>query len=451
MGTAGLHAERPGEAAPAVSFTGTGAGSATLTVSFRGSGSLTNYACATSVGITAWGVDIVPKASYSGHAISPLFDGTAGKKWVVATFPEPQQAGVAWDVRLVGKESGTARLKYQRGTAPEEEIQWSGAQHNLCFENGLLNASVRLNDGPGVAPSMTFSSGVITVSGVQQGDRIIVEEEAGCRDEVAVVKNFSWNDLQRLGVGNLRMHPDFDSLLPEITTAIIETVVFCLNTSPSRSQKLQLAWDVFHDSGVWTNLYHDFHNGHPNMLTQDIPSSRSIGGFPWDCDHFHLALETYCLPASIAGQADLLRNAGDAVSGESFQATQAATCQCLVTLLNSTCSNSNDPFLLFHTYERPSAFHPTYMSPSATAHLLPGDPSRNVRRSFLNAQTPVLTYPGSEDNANEWRKSAGASPEEVWEIPFFVTKKGEIALVSTQGLMMAFVGMISDALALEEE
>jgi len=50
-----------------------GPGSATLTVSFRGSGALTNYACETSVDITAWNFRIVPDYDRDGVIGTPDF------------------------------------------------------------------------------------------------------------------------------------------------------------------------------------------------------------------------------------------------------------------------------------------------------------------------------------------------------------------------------------------
>ena len=418
---------------------------ATLTLSFQGTGAAAGFECETQVEIKAWGVDIVSTGEYPGHAISPLFDGTTGKKWVVATFPEPRQASVAWNVRLVGKRSGTALLKYQRGTEPEEEIQWSGPSAELCFEDGLLSASIRLNDGPGTAPSLALSSGVVTISGVQQGDRIIVEETSGARDEIAVVKNFGWNDLQRLGVGNLRIHTDFDALFPEIKNAIIETVLFCLDVSPLRDQKHQLTNDVFQSTGMYAVSYTNFQSDHPGLLLLDIPSTRSIGIFPLDCDHFHLGLEAADIPPTLAGKKTDLMNAVSSALTGGYPNFRTVTAGLLTDLMNSAHADPlHISFLVFHTYEHNSAFPLAYLSPDATAYLLPGDPIRNVRWSFITNASPLLTYPGQEHDAT-WTNS-NDPPVDLCQIQLFVTRKGEIVLLGGDGYGFVADGQVSDAL-----
>jgi len=423
-------------------------GTATVTFSFEGTNNAAGFKHADALNITTAGVHISMKNDYSYLPFSPVFNGTTGKKWVVATFPEPQQTNIVWDVRLAGKTLGTARLLYQRGAGAETEIPWgNGGPHTLQFTNGWLNASVRLNDGSESVPTMTLASGVVTVSGVQQGDKIIAEETgSNFRDEIAVVKNFSWNDLQRLGPGNLTMHPDFNGLLPEIKDAIIGTILFCLDTSPGRVQKMQFERDHFYDSGSWGISHTDFRSNHPNLLTLEIPSARSVGFYPHDLDHFHIALETYPLPPSILVQTNALGEAWETVDKQPFPIMHAALRQHFVDLLNSAYGfPNNTPFLLFHTYEARETFSPAYMASGATAYLLPGDPVRNIRWTFVDPQfCPELTYPGNEMDASAWQGKS-SSPQQVWQIGFFVDRKGRVVLVP-QGGTRTSKGMQSDAL-----
>jgi len=421
---------------------------ATLAYTFQGTGISSNHTYSASLTITVVGVHITMKNDYSYLPVRPVFDGTLGKKWVVATFPEPQQTNIVWDVQLLGQQSGTARLLYQRGTGAEAEIPWgNGGPHTLQFTDGWLNASVRLYDGPEPSPTMTLASGVVTISGVQQGDKIIVEETGlSLRDEIAVVKNFSWNDLQRLGSNNLTMHPDFNDLLPEIKDAIIGTILFCMDTSPTRQQKVQFDKDYFYDSGSWGTVHTDFRQNHPSLLTLEIPSARSVGLYPYDLDHFHIALETYPLPPSIIAQTNSLGEVWEAVDEQPFPIMRAALRQHFVDLLNSAYGFPNEtPFLLFHTYEARETFSPAYMVSGATAYLMPGDPVRNIRWTFANPYPyPDLTYPGSETSAGAWR-NISASPQQIGIIGFFVDRKGRVVLVP-QGGTRAIKGMLSDAL-----
>ena len=151
--------------------------------------------------------------------------------------------------------------------------------------------------------------------------------------------------------------------------------------------------------------------------------------YPWDLDHFHLALETYPLPPSILAQMDVLGVVRESVVGKPLSTVQAATCQLLVNLLNSAYGFLNDtPFMLFHTYELTRTFSPAYMDSSATAYLMPGDPTRSIRWTFPHDQYPWLTYPGQETNS-EFRNGPHASPQQIWQIGFFVDRKGRVVLL----------------------
>ena len=420
-------------------------GDATLTVSFTGTGALSNYTCQTSVDIRAVKPDIILVNDYSGGVLIRCdpFGNKDGKKWVVATFPEPKQVNIVWNVRMLGKDSGTARIKYQRGTGPEIEI---GGSHDLRFINGELNAGIRLNDGPGSTPTTALSSGILTISGVHQGDRIIVEDtETGSRDEIAVVKNFTWNDLQRIG-GSLTMHPDFNGLHTAIKEAIIETVLFCLDASPTRAQHAQLSNDTFPDSGLYSVVHTNFHATHPDLLKLDIPSARSIGYSPHDFVHFHLGLELATAPAAIENKRVSLLNVRNSTYDNGFQAFQAATVALLVDLMNSTYDYPLAiPFLVFHSYEDTVTFTTDYLSPGVTSYLRPGDPIRNVRWPFIADASPLLTYPGQEHDAS-FVNGTTDPPVSLYQIDFFVNRRGEVVLVAADGHMGSADGMVSDAL-----
>jgi len=413
-------------------------GSATLYVDFTPEGS--EYSGSASYDINVMNVDIVLTNIYAGIPISPIYSDTPGKKWVIATFPEPDQINVDWDVQLLGVDNADVTIKYQRGISGEADVGWEGTVGDLYFTNGWLNASIRLNDGSNSVPQMSLSSNTLTISSVQQGDRIIIEHpETGCRDEIAIVKNFSWNDLQRLGVGNLEMHPDFSGLHADVKAAIIDTVVFCLDPRENRDQKLQLSNDIFPDSGLSTITYTNFHAAHTNLLQLDIPSSRSIGGYPWDYDHWHLGLEVETLPAVITNKQAILANA-ESLPWVSFPVFQSNTVAKLVDLVNTTHADTNITFLLSHTYEATEGSAAVYVDPAGVMTLKPGDPIRNIRRQFTTNDLPSLSYPGQDDTAN-WVH--GALPVEVYYILMFVSRNGEIVITVDSTTAS---GQVSDAL-----
>ena len=80
-------------------------GTATLTYAYAGTGDAAGLNCSASLKMTEVKPDIVLTGDYSYLPIRPVFDGTAGKKWVVATFPESQQTNIIFGVRLLGKEA----------------------------------------------------------------------------------------------------------------------------------------------------------------------------------------------------------------------------------------------------------------------------------------------------------------------------------------------------------
>ena len=377
-------------------------------------------------------VIVLTNVYYPALPILPIYDDTPGKKWVIATFPEPDQINVDWDVQLLGLDSADVNIKYRRGTSAEADIRWVGTTGALHFADGWLNASIRLNDGSNAVPQMSISSNILTISSVQQGDRIIIEHPySGCRDEIAVVKNFSWNDLQRLGVGNLEMHPDYSGLHVDVKAAIIDTIVFCLDPRPGRNQKLQMSNDSFPDSGLSSITYTNFHAAHTNLLQLDIPSSRSVGSYPWDYDHWHMGIEVATLSTGIVSKQAALETAVSE-DADTLGEHQSNTSGYLVTLLNASVAQTNVSFALSHTYEGGEAKNPEYQDTGGGADTLkPGDPIRNIRWQFTSATVPELSYPGDEDNANEWKKATDAPPQEVWSVLLFVNSEGKIVLIGS--------------------
>jgi hypothetical protein len=279
------------------------------------------------------------------------------------------------------------------------------------------------------------------------GDKIIIEESTlGLRDELAIVKNFSWNDLQRLGVGNLNFAPQYSSIHDDLKTAIIEMVVFKLDDGTNRDQKDQLNLDEYPDSGRLSVTHTNFQSQHPGLATQDVPSSRGIGWYPFDWDHFHLALETNVLTAAFdATNASLNQAGANYSSAAEFQQNTAAL---LSTLMEMAYEESVLCFILGHSYEWGQAKTSAYLAPSGGGTpLKPGDPTRNVRHACNYSQfTPHLTFPGDEDFAGAWQGSPQESPQEVRQIASIVDTQGQIVLISGAQWGLVQIHMIEDAI-----
>jgi hypothetical protein len=383
-------------------------------------------------------VDIVFMNDYSSISTQPAHGTNFGRKWIIATFAPPVQSNCDWNAVLTGIDNADARIKYQRGEAGESEIGWLGASQNLEFVNGELNATVRLNDGTNATPKMNLAGNILTISSVQQGDKIIIEDPAsGARDEVFVVKNFSWNDLQRLGTQNLSMASEFDGLSNTIKEAIISTAIFCLDPSSNRLQRQQWTNDCFPDSGLTSINY-------TNLLQLDIPSARSIGLHPDDYEHWHMGMEVATLPADITNkQAELNIAVG---LGGTFPEFQSNTVCKLVDLLNTTYSKMNTSFVLLHTYEGGEAQTINYQDSASTKVLKCGDTVRNIRYPCSLTNVSLLSYPSDDDNAfMVWERDEICGPKDVRQVSIFVNRCGRIVLIAIQDNTGTFYGMVSDA------
>ena len=218
------------------------------------------------------------------------FGGTYGegrKKFIVASFPPPRETLKTFTATIQGIALGAASLRYKRGEK-EAEVAWSGGEAEITFVNGTLNCDIQAVDGPEKdAPTKKLeqrqgAKPLLTVSGVQQGDVLILEQpNSRQRDRVAVVKNFTWNDLGRMGIkrdkdfGKLQFAPPFDGLDVNFKVNIQSTIVYCLNQNEGRKQQKD------------RQTYMLDHPEHAELAGYDIPSARGVGFFPEDMFHFH--------------------------------------------------------------------------------------------------------------------------------------------------------------------
>jgi hypothetical protein len=177
--------------------------------------------------------------------------------------------------------NGPAILRYQRGQQKRLRIPGKdGTVINLGFANGVLDHNLQLLDGPEDTPEMSLAGNRISISGVQQGDKIFVEDaQARVSDRVAVVKNLTWHDYKRNG-SNLTFAAPFDTLPADLRDNIAKTIPFALDPSRNSAQSRQRQ--------VLQALLALAYPGE-GYCSLDIPSSLGVGTLPWDFDHGHLA------------------------------------------------------------------------------------------------------------------------------------------------------------------
>jgi hypothetical protein len=378
--------------------------------------------------------------------MGPSYGGANNRKWCIATFPEPQQTNIYWTAVAEGFFTGRVSICYQRGQGAETEI--AGAQDTaITITNGLLSFSIHLIDGTNSVPHLKADGNIIAIDSVVQGDRIsIIDQSTGCRDAIAVVKNFSWNDFMRLGTNDLDFSSAYSGLTDEAKLTISKTITFCLDNRNSRSQSAQLQQDAFPNTGTESMIFTNFHAAHTNLLRLAIPSARSIGWYPWDWTHFHLALEIASLPSSITTEMDSLRISATNASWTTLSEFQNRTAMNLVSLINDATGNSHIPFILSHTYEYGEGERSTYVDPQTVLSLKSGDPTRNIRTDIATDPSPFLAYKGDEDAGDPWLTNVVGPPLQVWQIEFFIDRHGHIELIGSQDGTSSLSAMISDAL-----
>jgi hypothetical protein len=268
---------------------------------------------------------------------------------------------------------------------------------------------IEVVDGTQSVPTvLSATNGTLRVAGVQLGDRLIVElADLGLRDHTAVVKNFTWNDLQRLGgIGALSFHSSAASLGASARANIKNTIQFALeppNASNTTAQGQQRA--------QWCQQL----NGQYAFLA--IPSSRGIGMFPDDMSHWHGAgdgttsLDARCqeeYAAWLAAMAGLgfnyvnePENIVDCQKRSALCAVSDALIGHQLETLNMVSEITGAGFF-YHTYEERThtevstadkvVYEKKYADPAGLDYLLPADPIRITLTRF-SSNTPLLCFP----------------------------------------------------------
>ncbi|MBY0522742.1 MAG: hypothetical protein K2R98_05065 [Gemmataceae bacterium] len=347
--------------------------------------------------------------------------GEGAKKWIIATIPPPRQEPNKWSAKLIGAQESGAKILYKRGKADAAPVPGDGAK-DIVFTKGKLSHDIQLLDGKEKVPTLTVAKGIATISGVQQGDSILIEAGKAGRDVVAVVKNFTWNDLQRAG-GKITVHPDYQELPQPLRDNILETIKFALNLDENSAQSKQR--QVFEKE-----LAKKFPDA--KLATLKIPSALGIGPLPWDYNHGHVA--SVALPPDWAKQTDVLARFSKMKQDEFGIATDLldknqtgyldAKDRIKYAKLHKALKSSYNAHLINAARtEAPLVVHHTLEFFDYGFKLLPGEPIRNIRTDF--SRPPQLFLPPDITDASSWKKAIG---QELTEVAFDVDKNGRVFL-----------------------
>ncbi|MGH7831319.1 MAG: hypothetical protein ACREP8_14205, partial [Candidatus Binatia bacterium] len=285
-------------------------------------------------------------------------------------------------------------------------------------------------------------NGVLRINSVMQGDVItVIDTNTNALDKVCVVKNFSLNDMNRVGFDNVDFHADHAGVAQNVKTGIKGVIRFALedgaNTAQERERQAAQAQFAAHA---------------PPLAVLDIPSARGVGLFPDDKSHVHFGnppgipqavnqartdLETevqnqeqqqqvgYPLDfkrASERGKINRLQSGIRAKQEAAFNAYAAAA----------------TIFYIYHTYEIVPG---TYYDGGA-GRLIVGDPIRNIRAN--QGQGPTLFKPPNATSASSvWDR---VNAVHVDETTYFVDRTRKIRLVSPSLTAYGKALMVGDAL-----
>lgn len=394
-----------------------------------------------------------------------------GKYFVVGTFGPPREDVYPWRVRIdAGRPPIPVKLLYRRHSE-ERELCWAALCPELYFgSGGWLAPELYVVDGPELEPTATLEGDRIRISGVQQGDVIIAEEQSTPgklkgRGEVYVVKNFTWNDLQRAG-GQLKFWGPLRQLPDELKAAVQSALSYMLDTRPGRVQeqhRLAIVKRVHDDpydpsTGTGGGKLHGVSVGtageHFGLCLAPVPSAGGLGNWPRDAYHFHIGTSSAHsgVPAGVLDKAKAEYHEHRKDADQFFEGilkdakTSPSTglvgledivilsqCSYVQQLLDpliamlTMCWPQQNARLHFHSYEQGIA---RYIYPADPRSLYPSDPVRNVEVILERRDGPTLRVPGDGFDPNDGDEFA----LERWDyqklatLYFFVTSHGEVFL-----------------------
>ena len=395
--------------------------------------------------------DPVKKCPYSLKLEIVDVKGKKPKKFIIATLPPPRETPNVWSAKINKPDEIPAKIKYIRRGSTEADIPWKGGKaEKIYFKGGKLNFNIQLVDGAHNTPKASVKGGILTISAVQQGDTIVVEEQkCNSRDQLSVVKNFTWNDLERQGK-KLTFASHFAKLPHKLRTNIINTILFIIDPRLTSEQAKQR--EAMEKAMV--KIYPG-----KGLATLNIPSAMGVGIFPDDASHFHFALSApkpkeidkivKALEKKVESEKSRLGLDSDNQDYEKpedrkkFVDHYKSVLSNLVEVLTKTCSGSV-PFTIYHTYEIVGW---SYVDPAGKKGLIVGDPIRNIKTSFVDNK-PKLFDPPDIENASSWFEMPNTY--NVRQLGFYINKYGSIVIYEDFGLLTSASEVLQVADALGE-
>ncbi len=365
--------------------------------------------------------DILHTRSVTATTPRIVLEGDVGGdeffQYVVARLPPPRQPPMAVTVKIVNAPTppGTLSISYRRwGAEAAVAVDASvDANVDLSLASGTLALPLQVVDGAGTTPTLSICMDApieglpgtpnLMLSGVQHGDVLIFEEVAlGARTEIAVVKNLSLADLNRLHEAgyDVGVAAPFASATA-LAQAMRDTVAFILADGDGTAQDLQRRSLQASLAGVYTPAPVSPPKAYPATL--DVPSAKGVGIFPDDASHLHLLLPNRDPRPDLTGlcatyEADSVAAAesahfapGDAgVDNPLLRVAvvaHAAAMRDQLGALLGAFEGATGATTIWHTYETAQATTEWYVDPAATQRLWPCDPVRNIRTDYAGAPT----------------------------------------------------------------
>ena len=328
--------------------------------------------------------------------------GEAGQHYTIARLPSPTEAvsPLTAAVANPGAPTSTLSLACRRWGS---DAELTGVAP-LTLEDGQFALPIELVDGPQDWPVLTVETGllhseingttdVLRISGIQHGDVIVLTDSAtSASEQIAVVKNFSLNDLNRLRAHgyDIAIAPPFGDL-GGLAATVVDTVEFLLSDGPDTEQDRQRTGLI----GTTTQPIPPSSEPKAAPATLDVPSARGIGTYPYDAAHLHV-----CLPqshpddpsltarvASLEARAaasvnsidvpDQLPYSADPGFRDAIVASGSGLESDLAQILTEVGAVTGSA-TVWHTYEAGPAARPPYQLAGGAESLWPGDPVRNV-------------------------------------------------------------------------
>ena len=328
--------------------------------------------------------------------------GEAGQRYAIARLPSPTEAVSPFTAAVVNPGAAASALSLScRRWGSDAELTGAGP---LTLEDGQFALPIELVDGPQDWPVLSVETGllaseingttdVLRISGIQHGDVIVLTDGAtSASEQIAVVKNFSLNDLNRLRAHgyDVSIAPSFGDL-GGLAATIADAVEFLLADGPDTEQDRQRT------SLIGTTREPIPPSSEPKAApaTLDVPSARGIGTFPDDTSQLHV-----CLPQVHPADPDLTARVATLTAGADSTVDAIAVPELrpyhadpgfrdaivayasgiesdlaqIMTDVGAVTGSAT----VWNTYAAGAAARPLYQLAGSAESLWPGDPVRNV-------------------------------------------------------------------------